>query len=74
LRELLARATGGQPLVAVIGGEAGVSKTRLVVHLAAAIAALILMFHPAANAYLRATTRAPTRRGTQQGRGGEADQ
>jgi hypothetical protein len=30
-----------------------------VVHLAAVIAALVLMFHPAANAYIRATTQAP---------------
>jgi predicted ATPase len=30
LRELLARAADGQPLVALIGGEAGVGKTRLV--------------------------------------------
>ena len=36
------------------------------VHLGAVIAALLLMFHPAANAYLRATTRAPARRGTRQ--------
>jgi hypothetical protein len=36
-----------------------------VVHLGAVIAALLLMFHPAANAYLRATTPAPARRGTQ---------
>jgi hypothetical protein len=36
------------------------------VHLGAVIAALVLMFHPAANAYLRATTRAAARRGTQQ--------
>ena len=28
LRELLARATAGQPLVALVGGEAGVGKTR----------------------------------------------
>jgi DNA-binding CsgD family transcriptional regulator/tetratricopeptide (TPR) repeat protein len=35
LRELLARATDGQPLVALIGGEAGVGKTRLAEQLAA---------------------------------------
>jgi len=35
LRELLARAADGQPLVAVVGGEAGVGKTRLVEQLAA---------------------------------------
>jgi hypothetical protein len=45
-----------------------------VVHLGAVIAAVLLMFHPAANAYFRATTRPPTRRGTQRERGGEADQ
>jgi len=39
-----------------------------VVHLGAVIAALVLMFHPAANAYIRATTRAPARRGTRQDR------
>jgi hypothetical protein len=32
-----------------------------VVHLGAVIAALVLMFHPAANAYLRATGKPPTR-------------
>ena len=36
------------------------------VHLGAVIAALLLMFHPAANAYLRATTRAAGRRGMRQ--------
>jgi DNA-binding CsgD family transcriptional regulator/tetratricopeptide (TPR) repeat protein len=36
LRELLARAADGQPLVALIGGEAGVGKTRLAEQLAAA--------------------------------------
>ena len=35
LRELLARAADGEPLVALIGGEAGVGKTRLVEQLAA---------------------------------------
>jgi DNA-binding CsgD family transcriptional regulator len=35
LRQLLARAAGGEPLVAVIGGEAGVGKTRLAEQLAA---------------------------------------
>jgi DNA-binding CsgD family transcriptional regulator len=35
LRELLAHAAHGQPLVAVIGGEAGVGKTRLAEELAA---------------------------------------
>jgi DNA-binding CsgD family transcriptional regulator len=36
LHQLLARATDGQPLLVVIGGEAGVGKTRLVEQLAAA--------------------------------------
>jgi hypothetical protein len=36
------------------------------VHLGAVIAALLLMFHPAANAYLRATTQAAAPRGTRQ--------
>jgi predicted ATPase len=35
LRELLGRAADGEPLVAVVGGEAGVGKTRLVEQLAA---------------------------------------
>jgi hypothetical protein len=35
-----------------------------VVHLGAVIAAVLLMFHPAANAYIRATTPAPAQRGT----------
>jgi predicted ATPase len=35
LRELLARAAHGEPLVALIGGEAGIGKTRLVEQLAA---------------------------------------
>jgi ATP/maltotriose-dependent transcriptional regulator MalT len=36
LRQLLARAADGQPLVVVLGGEAGVGKTRLAEQLAAA--------------------------------------
>jgi predicted ATPase len=36
LDELLARAAGGEPLVALVGGEAGVGKTRLAEQLAAA--------------------------------------
>jgi DNA-binding CsgD family transcriptional regulator len=35
LRQLLAHAAGGQPLVALVGGEAGVGKTRLAEQLAA---------------------------------------
>jgi hypothetical protein len=37
LRELLARAATGTPLVALVGGEAGVGKTRLVEQLAATV-------------------------------------
>jgi AAA ATPase domain len=37
LRELLARATAGEPLVVLLGGEAGVGKTRLAGQLAAAV-------------------------------------
>jgi predicted ATPase len=36
LRELLERAVAGEPRVALIGGEAGVGKTRLVERLAPA--------------------------------------
>src|SRR5499433_3385246 len=36
LRDLLARAAAGEPLVALVGGEAGAGKTRLVEQLAAA--------------------------------------
>ena len=43
-----------------------------VVHLGAVIAALIQMFHPAANAYIHATTRAPARRRRRQDRSGAA--
>jgi hypothetical protein len=39
-----------------------------VVHLGAVVAAVLLMFHPAANAYIRATTPAPAQRGTRQKR------
>jgi len=35
LHQLLARAAAGEPLVALVGGEAGVGKTRLVEQLAA---------------------------------------
>jgi hypothetical protein len=41
-----------------------------VVHLGAVIAAVVLMFHPAANAYIRATTRAAARRQRRQDRDG----
>lgn len=39
-----------------------------VVHLGAVVAAVLLMFHPAANAYIRATTPAPAQRGTRRKR------
>jgi hypothetical protein len=39
-----------------------------VVHLGAVMAALVLMFHPAANAYIKATTRSRARHGRQQDR------
>jgi hypothetical protein len=42
------------------------------VHLGAVMAALVLMFHPAANTYLRATTPAPTEGGTRQDGNGSA--
>jgi DNA-binding CsgD family transcriptional regulator len=38
LRQLLARATDGQPLIALLGGEAGIGKTRLAEQLAATAA------------------------------------
>jgi hypothetical protein len=43
-----------------------------VVHLGAVIAALTLMFHPAANTYIHATTRTAAGRGTRQDREGGA--
>jgi hypothetical protein len=43
-----------------------------VVHLGAVVAALILMFHPAANAYIRATKRAARRQPRQERNGGAA--
>jgi hypothetical protein len=39
-----------------------------IVHLGAVMAALVLMFHPAANAYIKATTRSRARHGRQQER------
>ena len=61
-------AEGGSLADAVTAADLGsvLFAASRVVHLGAVIAALILMFHPAANAYLRATTRAAVRRGTQQ--------
>jgi hypothetical protein len=67
-------AEGGSLADAVAAAELGsvLFAAGRVVHLGAVIAALILMFHPAANAYLRATTRAPARPGTRQERDGGA--
>jgi hypothetical protein len=65
-------AKGGSLADAVAAADLGsvLFAASRVVHLGAVIAALILMFHPAASAYLRATTRAPARHGTQQEREG----
>jgi hypothetical protein len=56
-------AEGGSLTDAVAAADLGsvLFAASRVVHLGAVIAALILMFHPAANAYIRATTRAPGR-------------
>ena len=57
-------AEGGSLTDAVAAADLGsvlFAASRLV-HLGAVIAALLLMFHPAATAYLRATTPAPPRR------------
>jgi hypothetical protein len=66
---------GGSPADAVAGADLGsvLFAASRVVHVAAVVAAVILMFHPAANAYIRATTRAAARRQTwQDGDGGAA--
>jgi hypothetical protein len=67
-------AEGGSLTDAVAAADPGsvLFAASRVVHLGAVIAALLLMFHPAANAYLRATTRAAARRGTRQDRDGGA--
>jgi hypothetical protein len=67
-------AEGGSLTDAVAAADLGsvLFAASRVVHLGAVIAAVILMFQPAANAYLRATTRAPAGRGTRQDRGGGA--
>jgi hypothetical protein len=61
-------AEGGSLADAVAAADLGsvLFAASRVVHLGAVIAATILMFGPAANAYIRATTRAATRRGRQQ--------
>ena len=67
-------AEGGSLAEAVAAADLGsvLFAASRVVHLGAVVAALLLMFHPAANAYFRATTPAPARRGTQQDREGGA--
>jgi hypothetical protein len=67
-------AEGGSLADAVAAADLGSAlfAASRVVHLGAVIAALVLMFHPAANAYLRAATRAPVRRGRRQDRNGGA--
>jgi hypothetical protein len=69
-------AEGGSPGDALAAADLGslLFAASRVVHLGAVIAALVLMFHPAANAYIRATSRAAARRGTrQEGEGGAAN-
>jgi hypothetical protein len=60
-------AEGGSLAAAVAAADLGsvLFAASRVLHLGVVIAALLLMFHPAANAYVRATTRAAGRRGTQ---------
>ena len=60
----------GDAAVAVAAAELGsvLFAASPVLHLGAVVAALLLMFHPAANAYIRATTPAPAQRGTGQKR------
>jgi hypothetical protein len=69
-------AEGGSLADAVAAADLGsvLFAASRVVHLGAVIAALLLMFHPAANVYIRATTRAAGWRGTRQEREGGADQ
>jgi hypothetical protein len=57
---------GGSLTEAVASAELGsvLFAASRVVHLGAVIAALVLMIHPAANAYIRASTRQRARRGT----------
>jgi hypothetical protein len=61
-------AEGGSLTDAVAAADLGsvLFAASRVVHVGAVIAALVLMFHPAANAYLRAATPAPAQRGTRQ--------
>jgi hypothetical protein len=61
-------AEGGSLAEAVAGADLGsvLFAASRVVHLGAVIAAVLLMFHPAANAYIKATRRARARHGRQQ--------
>jgi hypothetical protein len=63
-------AEGGSLADAVAGADLGsvLFAASRVVHLGAVMAAVVLMFHPAANAYVKATTRARARHGRQQDR------
>jgi hypothetical protein len=63
-------AEGGSLAEAVAAADLGsvLFAASRVVHLGAVIAAVLLMFHPAANAYIKATTRARARHGRQQDR------
>jgi hypothetical protein len=65
-------AEGGSPADAVAGADllSVLFAASRVVHLGAVIAAVGLMFHPAANAYIQATTRAAARRQRRQDRDG----
>jgi hypothetical protein len=65
-------AGGGSLTDAVAGADLGsvLFAASRVVHLGAVMAALVLLFHPAANAYLRASTRAAAGSGRQQEREG----
>jgi hypothetical protein len=61
-------AEGGSLAEAVAAADLGsvLFAASRVVHLGAVIAAVLLMFHPAANAYIKATRRARARHGRQQ--------
>jgi hypothetical protein len=63
-------AEGGSLADALAGADLGsvLFAASRVVHLGAVIAALVLMFHPAANAYIKAITRTRARHGRQQDR------
>jgi hypothetical protein len=67
-------AEGGSLTDAVAGADLGsvLFAASRAVHLGAVMAAVALMFHPAANTYLRAATPAPTEGGTRQDGNGSA--